>query len=53
MQKRRRLHLLQRILGIRFLQTGPDQCIIGQITFKDKKKDYVISVYRLPLHMIV
>lgn len=42
MQKRRHLHILQRMFN------WLDQCIVGEITFKNKKKGYIISFYRSP-----
>ena len=35
-------------LAIKFLQTKSGQCIASEVTFKNKKKDHVISFYRLP-----
>ena len=35
-------------LALFFLQTKLDQCIVSQVTFKNKKKGDVISLHRLP-----
>ena len=35
-------------LAVRFLQTKLDQCIVSEVTFKNKKKGHVISLYRSP-----
>ena len=37
--------LLKETLAIQFLQTKLDQCIVSQVTFKNKKKGHVISLY--------
>ena len=36
-------------MAVPFLQTKWEQCILSEITFKNKKKDHVISWYRSPL----
>ena len=36
-------------LAVQFLQTKLDQCIVSKVTFKNKKKGHVISLYRSPL----
>ena len=33
-------------LAVHFLQTKLDQCIVSEVTFKNKKKGHVISLYR-------
>ena len=35
-------------LAVHFLQTKLDQCIVSEVTFKNKKKGHVISLYRSP-----
>ena len=35
-------------LAVQFLQTKLDQCIVSEITFKNKQKGQVISLYRSP-----
>ena len=35
-------------LAVHFLQTKLNQCIVSEATFKNKKKDHVISLYRSP-----
>ena len=35
-------------LAAHFLQTKLDQCIVSEVTFKNKKKVHVISLYRSP-----
>ena len=35
-------------LAVQFLQTKLDQCIVSEVTFKNKKKGYAISLYRSP-----
>ena len=36
------------ILAVQFLQTELDQYIVREVTFKNKKKGHVISLYRSP-----
>ena len=35
-------------LAVHFLQTKLDQCIVSEVTIKNKKKGHVISLYRSP-----
>ena len=35
-------------LAVHFLQTKLNQCIVSEVTFKNKKKGHVISLYRSP-----
>ena len=35
-------------LAVQFLQSKLDQCIVSEVTFKNKKKSHVISLYRSP-----
>ena len=35
-------------LVVQFLHTKLDQCIVSEVTFKNKKKGHVISLYRSP-----
>ena len=35
-------------LAVIFLETKLDQCIVSEVTFKNKNKDHVISLHRSP-----
>ena len=35
-------------LAIHFVQTNLEQCIVSEVTSKDKKKGHIISLYRSP-----
>ena len=40
--------ILKETLAVQFLQTMLDQCLVGEVTFKNKKKGHAISSYRSP-----